>query len=105
MTVLKCNSKVKLPYSTYGIKDLRNHATWKSVICSPHLIMDDLYSQYLEYYSATLQPQTVKLEFLVINVQKIRIKGPLYLEQDYVTHRSNTEWKETCGLSGHFHLI
>ena len=67
--------------------------------------MADLYSQYLEYYSATLRPQTVKLEFLVINVQKIRIKGPLYLEQDYVTHRSNTEWKETCGLSGHFHLV
>ena len=41
------------------------------------------------------------VEFLVVNVQKIRIMGPLYLEQDYVTHRSNTEWKETCGLSGH----
>ena len=28
----------------------------------------------------------------------MKIKGPFYLQQDYVTHRPNIVWKETCGL-------
>ena len=41
------SNKVELPYSTYGIKALRNHAAWKSIICSPHLILDEIYSLYI----------------------------------------------------------
>ena len=38
------------------------------------------------------------IELPLIDIPKMKIKGPFYLQQDYVTHRPNIGWKETCGL-------